>query len=352
MLKSVRNGRRRSSPPTSTPTSSSSRNTVARKLSALSVAALLVGLTLSGCASGEKFSGITDITNALHGGSASSTASPAAQAEHDQLGADLEVAEHAAAGEHRQAAQNGSGAGARTRLAEPAYSPLPPGTAIDLSAREPVPGEYFNFQVCTVAYSFTLTDGRRIAVTASHCGKQGDHVWAGSSTEEFIYPADPIGTVIYSDLYSERTSNLDVALIELTNAPLEYDTNLTLETRVADVLDTLPEQVCKYGRVTGQTCGELTHVPELSKLNAGDATLESESARARVCAKSGDSGGPVFGNVAGQQVIVGLVSGTTRRLEQSSSCDGVTDVELSFTAATEIQQLIRDVLGEQAIVRR
>ena len=60
----------------------------------------------------------------------------------------------------------------------PEYSPLAPGTAIDISAGYPQPGQYFNFSYCTVAYSFSTEDGRSFAVTASHCGQEGNLVWA------------------------------------------------------------------------------------------------------------------------------------------------------------------------------
>ena len=73
---------------------------------------------------------------------------------------------------------------------EPAVVPVPPGAALNLTTSDPQPGEYFNFQSCTAAWSFALADGRTIAVTASHCGKPGDKVWAG--TQEAISPTQPI----------------------------------------------------------------------------------------------------------------------------------------------------------------
>lgn len=109
----------------------------------------------------------------------------------------------------------------------PAAAPLAPGTALDLSGDEPRPGAYFNYQSCTAAWSFTLADARTIAVTASHCGKPGDKVWAGTADGDFSYPAEPIGEVIYSDFYSEDSHDLDVAFIEITGSA-EYYVPLSL----------------------------------------------------------------------------------------------------------------------------
>ncbi|AVH88726.1 Trypsin [Corynebacterium camporealensis] len=94
-------------------------------------------------------------------------------------------------------------------------APLPPGTALDISAHEPTPGSSFNFQICTAAWSFQLEDGRTIAVTASHCAQEGETVWAGNQDGRFEYPSEPIGKVIYSDLYAEDSHGLDVAFVEL-----------------------------------------------------------------------------------------------------------------------------------------
>src|SRR5699024_12290800 len=90
----------------------------------------------------------------------------------------------------------------------PAYSPLAPGTAIHISEGYPQPGEYFNFSYCTVAYSFGTEDGCSYAVTASHCGKPGELVWAGAPDTWFGYAAEPIGQCISSTVYTYYTMNM------------------------------------------------------------------------------------------------------------------------------------------------
>ena len=230
----------------------------------------------------------------------------------------------------------------------PATAPLAPGTALDLSGDEPQPGAYFNYQSCTAAWSFTLADARTIAVTASHCGKPGDKVWAGTADGNFSYPAEPIGEVIYSDFYSEDTHDLDVAFIEITGSA-EYYVPGAVDNSVATSLAHLPHQVCKLGRVTDETCGTLSHDAEMAQLNSEGLQRDSLAARARVCSTNGDSGGPVYGEVEGKQTIVGVVSGTTQRLEEGHTCQTTPmDMELSFTLATDIQLLAKEVLGPVA----
>ncbi|WP_225746680.1 trypsin-like serine protease [Corynebacterium sp. Marseille-P4611] len=230
----------------------------------------------------------------------------------------------------------------------PATAPLAPGTALDLSGDEPRPGAYFNYQSCTAAWSFTLADARTIAVTASHCGKPGDKVWAGTADGDFSYPAEPIGEVIYSDFYSEDSHDLDVAFIEITGSA-EYYVPGAVDNSVATSLAHLPHQVCKLGRVTDETCGTLSHDAEMAQLNSEGLQRDSLAARARVCSTNGDSGGPVYGEVEGKQTIVGVVSGTTQRLEEGHTCQTTPmDMELSFTLATDIQLLAKEVLGPVA----
>ena len=226
----------------------------------------------------------------------------------------------------------------------PEYSPLAPGTAIDISAGYPQPGQYFNFSYCTVAYSFSTEDGRSFAVTASHCGEEGNLVWSGTPDNTFGYPAEPIGTFIYSSLYSESAKNLDIGLIELNGnlaniyAPQEMDTHL------AGRMEALPDYVCKMGRMTYQTCGDLTHQSASSILRYGEEEISSTAARAAVCARNGDSGGPVYAMVEGQDIIVGLVSGTTVHMEEGQTCADVEEMELSFVSILDIHAVLDQLL--------
>lgn len=226
----------------------------------------------------------------------------------------------------------------------PAYSPLSPGTAIDISEDYPQPGEYFNFSYCTVAYSFSTEDGRSFAVTASHCGQEGDLVWAGTADNSFAFPAEPIGTFVYSSLFTENEENLDIGLIELNGNVVNVYSPREMETHVAGRLDRMPDYVCKMGRMTYQTCGDLTHQSASSILRFGDQEIRSTAARAEVCARNGDSGGPVFAMVDGRDIIVGLVSGTTEHMDEGQTCADVANMEMSFVSILDIQTVLGQLL--------
>lgn len=226
----------------------------------------------------------------------------------------------------------------------PEYSPLAPGTAIDISAGYPQPGQYFNFSYCTVAYSFSTEDGRSFAVTASHCGEEGNLVWAGTPDNSFGYPAEPIGTFIYSSLYSESAKNLDIGLIELNGNLANVYAPQDMDTHIAGRMEALPDYVCKMGRMTYQTCGDLTHQSASSILRYGEEEISSTAARAAVCARNGDSGGPVYAMVEGQDIIVGLVSGTTVHMEEGQTCADVGEMELSFVSILDIHAVLDQLL--------
>ena len=226
----------------------------------------------------------------------------------------------------------------------PEYSPLAPGTAIDISAGYQQPGQYFNFSYCTVAYSFSTEDGRSFAVTASHCGQEGNLVWAGTPDNSFGYPAEPIGTFIYSSLYSESAKNLDIGLIELNGNLANIYAPQEMDTHIAGRMEALPDYVCKMGRMTYQTCGDLTHQSASSILRYGEEEISSTAARAAVCARNGDSGGPVYAMVEGQDIIVGLVSGTTVHMEEGQTCADVGEMELSFVSILDIHAVLDQLL--------
>lgn len=226
----------------------------------------------------------------------------------------------------------------------PEYSPLSPGTAIDISARYPEPGQNFNFSYCTVAYSFSTDDGRAFAVTASHCGEEGDLVWAGTPDNTFGYPAEPIGTFVYSSLYSENAKSLDIGLIELNGNLANIYAPEEIETHIAGRLEALPDYVCKMGRMTHQTCGALTHQSASSILRYGDKEISSTAARAVVCARNGDSGGPVYALVDDEEIIVGLVSGTTVHMEEGQTCADVGEMEMSFVSILDIHSVLDQLL--------
>ena len=230
----------------------------------------------------------------------------------------------------------------------PGASPVPPGAAVDITGTQPVPGEDFYVSQCTVAWSFVLDDARTIAVTASHCGEPGDTVWAGTADGEFAYPAEPVGTIIYSDLSSPDTHHLDFALVEITRQA-EFYAPQAMDTRVVVAgQEELPDEVCKLGRITGETCGPLMQSEEFGKLKFDGRTVDTISASAQVCSTHGDSGAPVFGAPGSpyEGVIVGVLSGATDVAAGSGGCEHGSETEISFTPASDIEALLPEILAQ------
>lgn len=229
----------------------------------------------------------------------------------------------------------------------PGDSPVPPGAALDISALEPVPGEYFDYSLCTAAWSFVLDSGRTMAVTAAHCGEPGDTVWAGNAEGEFTYPAEPVGTVVYSDLSAADTHGLDFALVEITR-PAEFYTPREMGTQIATEEGSLPDSVCKLGRVTAETCGPLTHAEGHSKLTIEDRSVDTVAARAQVCSQQGDSGAPVYGAPGTPEDgrIVGVLSGTTGDAgDAEADCAAEPAEDMSFTVAADIEAVLPEILA-------
>ena len=56
----------------------------------------------------------------------------------------------------------------------PEFALWAPGTLIQTTDHYPQAGEEFTAQQCTVAFSFSNAQGRNFAVTAGHCGREGD----------------------------------------------------------------------------------------------------------------------------------------------------------------------------------
>jgi len=234
-----------------------------------------------------------------------------------------------------------------TEFRAPTASPWVPGTAVTITKTLPEPGETIQVGQCTIAYSFNAHD-RTFAVTASHCGVPGDHVWATVDGVEADFSA-PVGQFLYSDLYDEASSRLDVGIIEVSNPwhPMMTPAT-TVPTVVAEMVGELPETICKYGMTTGETCGppiNPTGVEILADHNGVE--LRAVAATAAVCARAGDSGGPVYAELDGQRVIIGLVSGTRDAAQEHSCADPEAGpMTMSYTSMPAIQTVIDRVIPE------
>lgn len=232
----------------------------------------------------------------------------------------------------------------------PAFALWAPGTRIQSTDHKPAPGESFTAQSCTTALSFTDTAGQHYAVTAGHCGRVGDLVWPTNATHAYDY-AREVGHFIYSGLYSgdgSKADGVDIGIIQITD-PERY-MEVIGEPIPTGIAEHIPpaERVCKTGATTGYTCGEFVDTQRVQIVNAGaDEDRETFGDIASVCAAAGDSGGPVFTEVHGRAVIIGVVSGTEAGRSEEECWEGMDNPKLmSYSNVEQLMTVINHVVPD------
>ncbi|SIS58613.1 hypothetical protein SAMN05444817_11624 [Corynebacterium appendicis CIP 107643] len=172
------------------------------------------------------------------------------------------------------------------------------------------------YGMCTVAAVGTDGAGRKVALTAGHCGNIGDQVVAADS-----FAAGPTGRV------ARKNGALDYAVIELgPRADLTASYNGTTirstggATRTGDTL-------CKNGYATGVTCG----------INWIADGVRQQS---QVCAMAGDSGAPLYSGTR----LVGLVNGSSIPRMANLQCMSPLQGPIHApTVSTNIDVILRDL---------
>ncbi len=239
-------------------------------------------------------------------------------------------------------------AGSGNVVRVPAFAAWAPGTLIQTTDHYPQPGESFTAQSCTVAFSFSDAEGRDFAVTAGHCGREGDLVWPTNASTASDY-AREAGRFVYSGLYSPGAPNIDVGVIQITD-PARYMeiVGAPIETGVAVDVTAPLETVCKTGGTTGYTCGRFEDTGRVQIITT-DTNEERETRGdiAAVCAAKGDSGGPVFRDIGGRATIIGVVSGTEAGRSTEPCFEGMDNPRLmSYTGEEEMMRVLDMVVPD------
>ncbi|MCT1425132.1 S1 family peptidase [Corynebacterium sanguinis] len=136
--------------------------------------------------------------------------------------------------------------------------------------------------MCTIAAAGYDAAGRMVAVTAGHCGSEG----------QSVISADALG-VGESGRIAAVNRQLDYAVIELyPNAEVSRTYNGVTVNHLGAAPRAFGQVVCKSGYASAQTCG-------VTWIDDGHTNLN------QVCAMQGDSGAPLL---AGDS-LVGIING-------------------------------------------
>lgn len=169
--------------------------------------------------------------------------------------------------------------------------------------------------MCTLGAAGTDAQGRKVGITAGHCGQPGDKVWSADS-----WQVGPTGTVVASNQLH------DYSVIELgADAAISRTYNGVTVNSVGGPV--APGDIlCKQGVATGHTCGNVWAADDQVQIS-------------QLCAMVGDSGAPVL---AGDR-LVGMVSGGVLP-DQRLSCQTPLQGQLFMpTASQTIDSVLADV---------
>ncbi|MHA2788385.1 S1 family peptidase [Corynebacterium sp. S7] len=170
--------------------------------------------------------------------------------------------------------------------------------------------------LCTMTVTGTDADGRKIGITAAHCGQVGDAVTSADSWE-----VGPSGTIVHAN------PNLDYAVVELgSNAEITSNYNNVHATSIGGTAQP-GEIVCKTGVATNETCGMTLTVDQIKQVN-------------QVCSMTGDSGAPLY--LGGR--VVGMVNGGIMPVPLNVSCQSPWQGVLHTpTASVRMDAVLNDI---------
>ncbi|WP_019202364.1 S1 family peptidase [Tsukamurella sp. 1534] len=195
-----------------------------------------------------------------------------------------------------------------------------PGSEIDVVQKETPQGIEVN--ACTLGVLALTPDGRRVGVTAGHCGKAG---------QEVAVPVPGQSRTIASVGSIEKSSNpivTDDGRMTDANQPdwgtVSFKPGVPLVNRLGKVRPTkvgravVGDQVCRQGRTTGWQCGKVADV-------AGNRVLVN------LKGDHGDSGGPLVRLSDG--AALGITSGGLELSREAGTQSEFFDLGFIFAQA-------------------
>lgn len=227
------------------------------------------------------------------------------------------------------APSSGTGNSATTSgmtVAVPQESPWGPGTSFGV---RPYTYGSTKLGICTASFSFTAPNKAggsytpAYAVTAGHCGEPGDDVYALDANDEPDY-SKPVGRFVYSSLQpSQDSTGMDWAIIEIKDTTADMTEPVpSIPTTIAMSPPPAEVDACQYGSTTEEQCGYLDSAQtERGYIDMDRGSLPIEVMWVNVCARPGDSGGPNYATIEGEEVIVGITNIGDNSVDQCLSAD-------------------------------
>jgi len=178
------------------------------------------------------------------------------------------------------------------------YPYLPGGVPINSNV---VGGVYY---ICTTGLAVKRnSDGRRFMMTAGHCENEENIVYNGASS---VY-LGPIVHEIYSSVGDIQMHDVSVRSLDLTNGIFINPGTTYAVTATETKATTMNDYVCKYGRTTAYTCGNVTST---SFFGGNFVKVQRPAGVTGNITCGGDSGAPVFKPFAGNVVTaLGILNG-------------------------------------------
>lgn len=211
-------------------------------------------------------------------------------------------------------------------VAVPQDSPWGPGTSFGV---RPYTYGSTEMSICTASFSFTAPNKAggsytpAYAVTAGHCGEPGDDVYALDVNDEPDY-SKPVGRFVYSSLQpTQDSTDMDWAIIEIKDTTADMTEPVpSIPTKLAMAPPPAGVDACQYGSTTEEQCGYLESAQtERGYIDMNRGSLPIEVMWVNVCARPGDSGGPNYATVKGEEVIVGITNIGDNSVDQCLSAD-------------------------------
>ncbi len=197
---------------------------------------------------------------------------------------------------------------------------------------------------CTSGYTLMRnSDNRRFMSTSGHCGDSQDVVYNGT-------PSVYLGTVIFQNdpqhnlgnNYASYGDDIDLQVhdvtarsFDLTNAIRNGATSTVKVTTTETKAGTMGSYVCKYGKVSSQTCGLVANVNYAPGGVYGTSDnyvlVNRYPGSTGDLACPGDSGSPVYEYIVGGLSGIGILSG-----REDTPCSGSAVDWFIYTPVDEI----------------